>query len=232
MVVRRSQCSTLTAGTALCSSRCTKSRRNRLHCTPLNLFHQHLISWFPVPSQVRWSHTKINALFARFRSVDSPICLACSIPETLSHSPFIFRSFTVTYRVFRRTAGGPMMWREMNVNTKSRTAWLDFVGTSNRFEVRPRPARRGDPLSLQEGTSCSTGCRVEIVRAWHRRARVMGAGPSHFSCATRLPSSLLPIRCISFDILLIGTGARRSASEGARYVGRRLGACTALRGAS
>ena len=90
-------------------------------------------------SQLRSGHVGLNAFLARIRAIDSPLCLTCAIPETVSHFLFTCRRFTTARHSFRLATEGPMTLKNTIGNVKSRAAVLDFVDGTSRFEAYCTP---------------------------------------------------------------------------------------------
>ncbi|KAM5544129.1 hypothetical protein V8D89_002178 [Ganoderma adspersum] len=91
-------------------------------------------------SQLCSGHIGLNAFLARIHAIDSPLCLTCSIPETVSHFLFTCRRFVTARHDFRKAVKGPLTLRNTIGNAKARTAVLDFVEATGRFEVYHTPA--------------------------------------------------------------------------------------------
>ncbi|PIL29447.1 hypothetical protein GSI_08389 [Ganoderma sinense ZZ0214-1] len=91
-------------------------------------------------SQLRSGHVGLNAYLAQIRAIDSPLCLTCAIPETVSHFPvFTCRRFTAVRHSFRTAVEGPMTLKNTISNVKTRAAVLDFVDGTSRFEAYRTP---------------------------------------------------------------------------------------------
>ena len=86
-------------------------------------------------SQLRSGHSGLNAFLAQIRAIDSPLCLTCATPETVSHFLFTCRQFTTARHAFRTAVEGPLTLRNTVGNAKSRAAVLDFVDATGRFEA-------------------------------------------------------------------------------------------------
>ncbi|OSC98383.1 hypothetical protein PYCCODRAFT_1335524, partial [Trametes coccinea BRFM310] len=47
-----------------------------------------------VLTQLRSGHVGLNAYLARIRAIDSPLCLTCNTPETVSHYLFTCKRYS------------------------------------------------------------------------------------------------------------------------------------------
>ena len=90
-------------------------------------------------SQLHSGHTGLNDFLAQIRTINSPFCLSCSTPETVSHFLFTCRRFTTPRHVFRKAVEGPLTLRNTIGNAKARSAVLEFVEATGRFKTYRTP---------------------------------------------------------------------------------------------
>ena len=86
-------------------------------------------------SQLRSGNIGLNAYLAQIRAVDSPLCLTCAIPETISHFLFPCCRSTAARHSFRMAVESALTLRNTNGDVKALTAVLDFVNATGRFEA-------------------------------------------------------------------------------------------------
>ncbi|KAI0367561.1 hypothetical protein BV20DRAFT_970314 [Pilatotrama ljubarskyi] len=80
-------------------------------------------------------HVGLNAYLARIKVVDSALCPTCLIPETPSHFLFTCRRFASARHSLRKAVKGPLCLRTTVGDVKARSAVLEYVEATGRFEA-------------------------------------------------------------------------------------------------
>ena len=89
-------------------------------------------------TQLRCGHSGLNAFLAKIRAIDSGLCLACNVPETVAHFMLTCRRFVAPRHDLRQAIGGPLSLRSTLGDPEARAAVLAYVEATGRFpQYRP-----------------------------------------------------------------------------------------------
>ncbi|RDX44758.1 hypothetical protein OH76DRAFT_1328629, partial [Lentinus brumalis] len=84
---------------------------------------------------LRSGHVGLNRFLSRIRAVDSPLCSVCHVPETVPHYLLTCRRFIQARHALRQAVEGPLSLRSTIGNPKARTAVLEYVDATGRFQA-------------------------------------------------------------------------------------------------
>ncbi|KAL7280271.1 hypothetical protein ACG7TL_005184 [Trametes sanguinea] len=103
-------------------------------------------------TQLRSGHASLNAYLARIKAIDSPLCAACGVPETVAHFLFSCKRFKEPRHQLRQAVKGPLTLRNTIGSADARTAVLSYVEATGRFTRSPA-------VDASQGTSPSPSPR-------------------------------------------------------------------------